>query len=530
MKKSIIFLISINCILFISSCSKTKLDVAPDSSLSSGTFWRNENDATLACTGVYSTWLNSGDTYAYNIQLSDDWSDDAIPTGFWRFFRYYAWGIGNISATNVDLNSFWSDLYVRIRTANVFLDNVGRCQMDNALRDRYIGEVKFIRAFQYFLLNEHWGEVPLITTPIEDAVTLKNTGRAANGQTVAFIINDLDDAISKLPVSTVPGRVGKGAAIALKARVQLYAGDYANAAATAKSLMDINAYSLHRPVGKNGYQDLCNTVHNDNSEAILGWQYDAVNNSNGFPGLVSSLDLGLVSPTDALVASYDCYDPATFQLIPVDNSTAISRFLNRDPRLNYTIAHTGSTSPFNGAILNSEAAPLTSNSTGYACVKFAGTQLVNGAANNSTDYTLIRYAEVLLTYAEAKIEAGQVDQSVLDAINDVRSRAYGVNKSDVSQYPTVTTTSQTALREIIRKERRVELAFEGLRWFDVKRWKVAAGAGGTMNGSVAGAVKEDMTQLVAGTRTLSDKDYLRPVPQAQIDLTNAGVLAQNPGY
>lgn len=531
MKTRIINIAIICSLVFASSCSKTNLDVAPDSSLSSGTFWRNENDATLACTGVYATWMSNGEAYAQNIKLADDWSDDAIPTGFWRFFRYYAWGIGNISPTNADLNSFWNDLYIRVRAANVFLANVGKCEMDNTLRDTYIGEVKFIRAFQYFQLYNYWGGVPVVDKPIEDISELKATPKASESETAAFILSDLDDAIAKLPVTAAAGRITKGAALALKARLQLYTADYGNASATAQELMNLNAYSLLRPAGKNGYEELRNTVHNDNAEEILGWQYDGVNNSNDFPGLASTLDMGLISPTDALVASYDCYDPVTFNLKPVDNSTPESRFQNRDPRLNFTVAHTGTVSPFTGEVLNSESAPLSGNSTGYACLKFAGSQLIGGAAKNSTDYILIRYAEVLLTYAEAKIEAGQIDNTVLDAINDVRSRAYGTTLADTDHYPAVTSADQSALREIVRKERRVELAFEGLRWFDVKRWKIAAGDHGTMNGPVLGAVKADMSQLVAGDRNLGgDFNYLRPIPQPQIDLTNPGTLAQNPGY
>jgi hypothetical protein len=163
-------------------------------------------------------------------------------------------------------------------------------------------------------------------------------------------------------------------------------------------------------------------------------------------------------------------------------------------------------------------------------VKYITDEVKANSPHFTTDNILIRYAEVLLIYAEAKIESGQIDKSVLDAINDVRSRAYGTTADDIAHYPEITTTDQGSLRKIVRNERRVELAFEGLRWYDLKRWKIAAGPGGTMNGPVLGAFLSPGNYFNAGSRSLTDKDYLRPIPQTQIDLEGASVLEQNPSY
>ena len=524
MKKYLTIISLLFYAVFFTSCKKDFLDVAPGSQLSSATFWRNADDANKAATGVYSVWSNA---HAYQIYFADDWSDDAIPTGFWHFFYYYSWGIGGLSPQDGNINNYWSALYSVIRTTNVFLTNVGRCKMDEDLRNRLTGEVKFIRAYEYFLLYNFWGEVPLVSKPLN--INELKVARAQPGETVSFILQDLNDAISYLPVTPPEaGRITKGAALSLKARILLYEGKYADAADAAKEVMNLNVYKLLRTPAGDGYYQLSNTKQGNNQEEILAWQNDGVNRNNDQVQYMNCLTNTLVSPAKALVDSYDGYDKTTDQTVPVDESTETSRFQNRDPRLNFTIGHTGSV--VNGQTLNSKETPLSNQSTGYGVIKFITDEVKANAPHFTTDNILIRYAEVLLTYAEAKIESHQIDQSVLNAINDVRSRAYGTTVDDVAHYPEVTSTDQATLRKIVRNERRVELAFEGLRWFDLKRWKIAAGSGGTMSGPVLGAFLSPGTYMNAGSRALTDKDYLRPIPQTQIDLEGTDNLTQNPGY
>jgi hypothetical protein len=526
MKRSIITLfIAILSGIFFTSCSKDYLNLYPQSQLSSGTFWRDSSDASQAVVGVYAAWSSA---HSYQIYFADDWSDDAIPTGFWHLFYYYTWGIGNISAQNADLNSYWAALYSVIRSANVYLANENKCAMSEALRQRLKGEVHVIRAYEYHLLYYTWGEVPLVTAPLN--IGSLDVPRADPGATVNFILQDLDSAIAELPVTaTEAGRITRGAALALKARVLLYEGRYAEAADAARAVMSLNAYQLLRTPAGDGYYQLANSKQINNQEEILAWQNDGINRNNDQVQYMNCLVNTLVSPTQALVDAYEGYDKATDQTVPVDMSTTTSRFQNRDPRLDWTIAHTGSV--IGGQTLNSETLPLSNQSTGYGVAKYITDEVNANSPHFSTDNILIRYAEVLLTYAEAKIEAGQIDQSVLDAINEVRSRAYGTVVSDVAHYPEITSTDQTVLRSVVRNERRVELAFEGLRWFDIKRWQIAAGANGTMNGPVQGAYISDGTYLNAGIRALSDpnRDYLRPIPQNQINYEN-NALTQNPGY
>lgn len=494
MKKAF-YILSLSVI--IASCKKNFLDVAPRDQVSDATFWRNEDDAQKAAVSVYNYWGFASDDGVNNvppraIYLGEAWTDNGTTSGFWNGFWYNTWS-GNVSPQDATLNSYWTSLYVTIREANVFLANISKPVMPEDVRKKLIAEVRFIRAYEYHILLNTWGGVPIVDKPL--TIAELNIPRATASQVTDFILADLNAAIPDLPASPARGRIKKGAAMALKARVLLYAQRWTDAATAAKELMDLGIHHLYQTPAGDGYKKQFLTA--DNTEVLAAWQYDASVRPNEKPALLSWWQgdgaSNLVSPTQALVEAYDTYNPATDALVPFNPAAP---YTNRDPRFAYTVA-TG-----------------TSSSTDYGVKKFLGQDV-------ASENILIRYAEVLLTYAEAKIEAGQIDQSVLDAINKVRARAYGVDVTDVAHYPEITTTNQAALRTIVRNERRVELAMEGLRWFDITRWKIAETV---MNGPVLGA-----NGMISKTRTFTSRDYLRPIPQSQIDLSR-GSLTQNPGY
>jgi hypothetical protein len=209
-------------------------------------------------------------------------------------------------------------------------------------------------------------------------------------------------------------------------------------------------------------------------------------------------------------------------------------YANRDPRLRFTVYLAGDVLP-DGKIFNSKPGSGTadavdfsvfSTSTGFVLKKYINREDLAQPLNGGINLVLIRYAEVLLTYAEAKTEINQVDQSVVDAVNRVRQRS-DVNMPAISNVP-----AQAEMREIIRQERVAELAFEGLRYFDIRRWRIAETV---IPGTVAGITYTDNSGAVKTVELQSfqkvfnkSRDYLWPVPQRELELNPA--LKQNPGW
>ncbi len=527
----------IGILFFAASCQDDFLEIAPRDQLSERTYWQSEQDAKLALIGIYDLWGGQGNgddgfPYSFFLFFADSWSDDAYNQfGGW----YEDFAQGNISPANGNLAARYAEMYQIIRRCNVFLANIDRPVMDETARAIMLAEVKFIRAFQYFLLYYHWGEAQIVDKPISPEE--QNIPRGRQGETVAFILEDLQESIAGLPLNqTEEGRIDRGAAMGLKVRVLLYEASplsnpsndiskWQDAADAAKALIDLGRYQLFTTSKGDGYAQLFDTEHENNAEVIIDRENEAIpNHGNQMIRLLSTnpSSTTFLVPTQSLVDAYDAYDPATDQLTSI---SPLNPFLNRDPRLDYTIGHEGS--EFYGTPLSLNASPLIKSTTGYSIHKFLTDEFNpfdanNGGRDSPVNHILMRYAEVLLSYAEARIESGTIDQSVLNAINQVRARAYGVDVSDTDQYPEITATGQSILREIVQKERRVELALEGLRWYDIRRWQTAEIV---RNETLSGALGDIIERQFDARR-----DYLWPVPQREIDLIGAEVLQQNEGY
>jgi len=267
-----------------------------------------------------------------------------------------------------------------------------------------------------------------------------------------------------------------------------------------------------------------------------------------------------------MLDSYECVDG-----LPIDESPLYDPaqpFENRDPRLDASIirpqsvfatyvfeTHPDSTQTWQ--IVDGEAKRVDNldvlnpfaTFTGYLWRKYTSeVDLPTNRSNSELNFILMRYAEVLLNYAEAKIELGQIDNSVLEAINEVRARAYGVSPAATSDYPAIATTDQAELRTIIRRERKVELADEGFRLLDIRRWGIAEHVmPGTLVGRPKGAYvdltsvpeinqyghpvydgAQDAYRSVDQRVFVPNKDYLWPIPQKDIDVNDQ--LEQNPNY
>ncbi|HLA59147.1 MAG TPA: RagB/SusD family nutrient uptake outer membrane protein, partial [Puia sp.] len=330
------------------------------------------------------------------------------------------------------------------------------------------------------------------------------------------------------------GRITSGAAWALKARVELFNQKYSDCVNSCNQV--IGKYSLFP-----NYTDLFRIQNEHNSEIILDIEYkendvplttlgrNALHFQGGGGGGWYSID-----PSQSLVNTYEMNNGKAID-DPASGYDPNQPYTNRDPRLAQTIVTPGSLVDgiyFNPLEPGTLDYWLRHNYTGYAPRKYIShLSDFDDMWNVGLNIPLIRYAEVLLTYAEAKIEQNQIDNSVYDAINQVRSRA-GMPNVDQSVY-----NSQATLRTLVRRERRVELALEGLRWFDVQRWNIGNDVmNGPLYGAPLGTVDPTNGHLTLnGDQILSDhrtfdpsKNYLWPVPQSEMDINKN--LKQNPGY
>lgn len=523
LRKYILFFLLLG--FFIVSCNEDFLDKQPTNALTNSTYWVNTENVEKAVTACYK-------------YLGDDWwktfltcaTDDSYAWSGWPCDIMSA-GNGSATTTLGTFNHFWTFYYQAIAAANNVIDNIDNVPgLDDSYRKQMLGEVIFIRAYSYQQLVGLYGDVPLIKTP-PAGPSEYNVSRTAASEVMDFISADLAEIADDLQVSYESsdfGKVTKGAALALKARIDLYNGDYAAAAQAAKQVMELDVYNIDP-----NYASLFNGTNESSVENILSAQYmetykSAIATWVGGPAVGGWSE---VVPLQSLVDDYECTDGKTIDESPLYNPE--NPFANRDPRLDMTIVVPGG--ELNGNVIditdpNSPDGLGKNNASysGYYYKKYIPAVIDGWWGGNSTnDIFIIRYAEVLLTYAEAKIEQNQIDQSVYDAINKVRARE-NVNLPAIE-----TGKSQGQLREILRRERRVEFAMEEHRLFDIRRWKIAEQV---MPGNVYGILnywnseRSDYGQhvLVESRQFNAQRDYLWAIPQSEMDVNEN--LGQNSNW
>jgi len=527
MKKVFIFFL---LAITFASCNKDFLDRSPLDQLSSSTFWTSEKEVTAALNGLYNGW-EIGD----NIVYMDCASDNAYGPFPWE--NYQVLGNGLVTAADPG-NSRWN--FVTIRKCNYFLANVDKAPISDDMKKVSKGQARFLRAYQYFIMEQVYGDVPLFTKEltIEEANKVTRTPKV---DVVKFILDELAAIASDLPASysnaADQGRITKGAALALKARIELYEKKYTECVATCNAVFALNQYDLFP-----SYTDLFRIQNNNSKEDILDVQYKANDNSNWVLGVLVPGSQGGWSSIDPLQSLVDAYEMKNGKTITETGSgyNPLKPYSNRDPRFYTTIWYPGAVL-YDGSNMN----PLDKNSADYYD-QYGGARTGYNARKyiwNISDYAdvwnsgmnimVIRFAEVLLSYAEAKIELGQIDNSVYAAIDRIRLRA-GMPAVDRNVY-----SDQTTLRNLVRRERRVEFGMEGLRWFDIQRWKIGeqvmkGDAFGSLNAGSIDPVTGEMifapnaTPINVETRDFKAINYLWPIPQKQIDINSN--LKQNTGY
>lgn len=520
-------------ITLFTSCNDSFLDLNPRDQLSEETFWATETDAFSALVGVYSGYTNNNSNewmYYDHILGLPARCDEAV--NVWKGNDYNNLGAGNTSPADWYTYEQWKIRFRIIRACNVFLTNIHKPVMNDTEREKMKGEVKFLRAYAYHYLLLNFGGVPLV----EEVLTLEELKRPRNSaeEVLNFILKDLDDAINVLPTtysSEYAGRISKGSALGMKARVLLYAGKWSEAAQAAKEVMDLGVHALYAD-----YEDIFEGDNKYNSEILYAWQYVGKNMENytqiymHFPSFGG---WGGTNPIQEFIDKFPCTDGKPSQTSTVYNPE--KPYENRDPRFYMSIIYPGCTYrdvevPIYGTV-DFPGATGNSSQTGYYTRKF----LDNGAVQSAlipmeSNVVILRYAEVLLTYAEAKVESGSIDQSVYDAINALRARAYGVDISETDKYPAVKSGSQDEMREIVRQERMTELCFEGQRRDDIIRWRTAEVL---MNGTVHGIPEEPGSNkhLIVMERKFNPaRNYIFPIAQTEIDLIGKDIFKQNPEW
>lgn len=527
-KRNLFFYLGLlSCTIF--GCDKNLLDSVPTDRLSENIFWKSQADAELAVNALYN------DLDGAEIFYLDALTDIAHVNQPFAVDAYIE--LGTYDASSSRLYSTWSNAYKGIGAANYFLANVGKIEgsKDETLIARYIGEARVLRAYQYIKLAYLFGGVPLVEAPL----TLEE-GRAVQRADLKeiydFIDTELELAAASLPESYSSndiGRITRWSALGLKARADLYAGRFEAAAKAAKAIIDSRRFELY-PL----YANLFTYAAENNNEVLLDKQFlENIYTQSVFNLLAPYSQQNGQStyvPTKALTDSYETanglvitdansgYDPKN-PYKNRDSRLALSIFLDGDPLPNGAIFHPAP----NSGTADAVGSTYIASTTGFNIKKYIDKKDLANPSKSGLNIILLRYAEVLLTYAEAKIELGEIDASVYDAINQVRS-----GRTDVKLPLISNQLNQSQLRELVRRERTVELAFEGLHLADIRRWKTAEKV---VPGKVYGITYQNnngeavVVEAASESRVFdSKKHYLWPIPQREINLNPN--LKQNPNW
>lgn len=544
MKKNFLY-IAAAAVLGFSSC--VELDRFPKEELSDSSFWKSATDAEMAVSDLYPSLPDIVGTVDEAIN-----SDDAV--------HGIKWAAGNVSKGIYDpMDMGWSGSYGVIRQANLILSKIDEVpNYDTAEKNKVLGQTYFFRAYQYFELIRTFGDVPYVDKPLTLA-DQEGITRAPRAEVYSKMMADFDKAIEYLPVSwdaSNYGRITKGAALAMKARAALYYGDWQVAADNAKKCMDLGVYELYDKENTGKYAELFWEVSDGCDEFICVTQYKSGTNGSYLLGwgAFPTLGWGGINPTQSLVDAFEDIEGA-----PIAKSALYDEknpFANRDPRLEVNVLHDGEV--MYGQTI--KVAPLKSSgntgigqhgdatATGYYQQKWLDPSVypLTDGWDMGKDGVVIRYAEVLLTYAEAKNELAGLDASAFDAVNQVRRRVGmpDLQNTDASK-PTYCAT-QDDLRQRIRNEWRVEFALEGgKRQWDIRRWGIAIDVmnkpryglkyelvespdAKESDGGMICILYQGDKQAVGEATAYKEHNYLYPVPQKEIDLNPN--LTQNPGY
>lgn len=537
-------------LLFLVLAGCKKLDLTPKDQVSDASFWKKPEDFQLAANDFY-----------YGLQGASNYTDNNSDIAFGSGPNQ----VSNGSYLPVANSDLWNTSYKYIRGVNYLLQKANESGLTTAI-DRWVGEALFFRAYNYWNLVRSFGGVPKIDKVLDVTSPELYTQRSSQAEIINFILADLDNAISKLPeqnqlTADESGRVTKGAALALKARAALYQGTWAKyhgqgdantylttAISAAEAVVASAQYSLYSGMGANSYKYLFILQGDDSPEVILARRYYANRITHNW---TRELWFNAMVPTKNLADLYLATDglPVTQSPLFQGYNTMTSEFQNRDPRMAMTFIVPGSAIFFEGGIMQPTYPGFSGSNatqTGYMLRKFLDETLDAAQFRGQYDFKEFRYAEVLLILAEALYEKnGSISDADLNrTVNLTRSRAGMPALTNAH----VTANGLNMLNEI-RRERTVELAFEGFRRDDLRRWKLAetvlpqAIRGVKFAGTeyqtrypdlqIGVDIQVDANGFIiaepAGSRQFLPRHYLDPLPLQQIQLSQ-GTLTQNTGW
>lgn len=535
--KYIVFCFSI-VVLMLSSCKKDYLDRAPLDEYSELTYWSTESDAIRFASRIYENLPTAESFICY-----EGMSDNALAkTASWGNTLRNAKLIGNSTQvpTTGGLDAEWD--YNIVRHCFEFFRDVDKVEaLDAGLKERLIAEVKTGLAYRYFIMATLYRDIPLVMQVFTDPKDA-DVPQVNKEVVIDQVVQWLDEAASVLPLSygaADRGRFTKGAALALKARVLLYNNRFEEAAETANEVINSGAYSLY-----DNYYEAFQEEGDFSPEDILSYIYIKESHPNGLNDIlgINSVSGGTLylNPLPTLVDDYESING----YYPYSNDPSYDAhrpYANRDPRLAATIYYPGSTlanndlyDPINNTL--DKIGADKSSYTGYAFKKMWDKTDRDNRDNGGNDWRIIRYAEVLLIYAEAENEVNGATAEVIAAIDKIRSRAgmpgvgetFMINKWSINK---------ETMRDFIRHERRIELAGEGHRYFDILRWKIGEqvlqGPVYTLDASAGLADIENTGGKTNSYRKAKLEDryfnnlkfYVWPIPQGVLD--RSGVLQQH---
>ncbi|WP_281226669.1 RagB/SusD family nutrient uptake outer membrane protein [Flavobacterium aquiphilum] len=489
MKKIITILLSATILV---SC--TDLEVTPTSFITEENFFQTQDDAVASVTAVYASLsIDPGEQslFGRNLYFLTDMASDYAAAG--------------VSATNPQVRALsslthdatsdrvqvaWRQIYNGINRANVAIDNIPRASGSEVIKTRLINEAKFIRGLLYFQAVRLWGGVPIVLhEPTSIQLESLKSRRATVEEVYAQIISDLTAAES-LPstyASSDAGRATSGAAKAILAKVYLTRKDWPNTILKAKEVINGGyGYALFE-----NFADIFNKAKKNGKEHIFSVQFEPNQAGNGSSG-------------------------STFQATSFTGFTATEPAdIISDVALFYDIYAAGDTRrdvSYKKQLLNPATGTLYTFPKPIFSKYLDETNLAN-PSNVAINFPLIRYADILLSFAEATNEQSGPTAEAFEYVNQVRRRAFGkpITTPDVTVDLVGLTTAQ--LRDAIREERKKEFVQEGQRWFDLVRW-----------GTLVTEVKK-----VTAKNSVSERNNLYPIPQSERNIDPVG-LPQNPGY